>query len=166
MYSTSWFASELCSTMKAFKAGQTLEPRLSLRFTLVAEILWCRRSQLQQACTGSSISFSRSLIIRACLMNNCASKLRGTERVLHHQQVADNWSPASCGDPELVVFQQGTNGKCFLPQGAYWLSAKKPSFTEVSSCSDSCLELGTHTASKLYDYLCSTAQFPCHNQVM
>ena len=96
MYSTSWFASELCSTMKAFKAGQTLEPRLSLRFTLVAEILWCRSSQLQQACTGSSISFSRSLIIRACLMNNCASKLRGTERVLHHQQVADNWSSASC----------------------------------------------------------------------
>ena len=63
MYSTCCFASELCSTMKAFKAGQTLEPRLSLRFTFVTDFLWCRRSQLQQACTGSSsISFSRLLI--------------------------------------------------------------------------------------------------------
>ena len=64
MYSTCWLASELCSTMKVFKAGQTLEPRLPLRFTFVPDILWCRRSQLQQACTGS---FSRSLIVRACL---------------------------------------------------------------------------------------------------
>ena len=30
MYSTCLLASGLCSTMKAFKAGQTLEPRLSL----------------------------------------------------------------------------------------------------------------------------------------
>ena len=35
----------------------------------------------------------------------------------------------------------------------------KPSFNEVSSSSDSCLELGTYTASKLRDYLFSTTQF-------
>ena len=55
--------------------------------------------------------------------------------------------------------------------GAYWLSTKKPSFTEVSSSSDSCLELGTYTALKLRDYLFSTTQFcvtikPCDCQTI
>ena len=43
--------------------------------------------------------------------------------------------------------------------GAHWLCTKKPWLTEVSSSSDSCLELATYTASKPRDYLFPTAQF-------
>ena len=49
--------------------------------------------------------------------------------------------------------------------GAYWLGTTKPLFTDVSSSSDSCLELGTNTVSKLHDcfFYCSVL---CHNQAM
>ena len=47
----------------------------------------------------------------------------------------------------------------------------KPSFTDVSSSSDSCLELSTYTASKLCDYVFSTSKFrvtikPCDCQAL
>ena len=43
--------------------------------------------------------------------------------------------------------------------GTYCLGTTKPSFIDVSSSSDSCLELGTYPALKLRDYVFSTAQF-------
>ena len=50
--------------------------------------------------------------------------------------------------------------------GAYWLGTMKPSSIDVSSSSDSCFELGTYPASKLHDYVFSTAQFRVTNQAM
>ena len=146
----------------ADEAGQTLEPRLSLRLTLVTHFLCCRRSQLQQECTGStSISFSNWLTVCACAINNCVSKLCGTETVPALKAFIVEQNPDAnkqvlymCNYCQPLIKQDVLPPRCVLnglqtvpvPPELAKLDCLSKQLIQRAKCYQTVVHLGTYTA--------------------